>query len=127
MSDDLEAQLDQETEPWMAEPGDKLVGRIVELSTMESQYGDYPLVIVQTDDGKEMAFHAFRTVAKQEIARHKPQVGDRIGIKYLGRLPDKTYDGYKIRIIRSEAPAPAIDFDALTQQVEQELADTPAE
>jgi len=122
MSDDLEQQLDQETQPWMAEPGDKLVGRIVEIGEMESDYGTYPLIIVATETGEEKAFHAFRTVAKQEIARQKPSVGDRIGIKYLGRMPDKNYDGYKIRVVRSDGPPPALDFDKLQADVDRELA-----
>jgi len=122
---DLDERLEAQTEPWMPEPGDKIVGRIVELSTLESQYGEYPLIIVATDDGREFAIHCFRTVLKNEVAKKRPQIGDRIGVKYFGKQPDKDFHGYKLVLERGAGIVPeTIDFDKLQKDVEAELAAT---
>lgn len=123
---DLDERLEAQTEAWMPEPGDKIVGTVVELSELESQYGTYPLLVLATEDGREMAIHAFRTVLKNEVAKKRPQIGDKVGIKYFGQLPDKDFHGYKLVIERGEGtPAPEIDFDAIAQQAEAELAGEP--
>lgn len=127
---DLEERLEAQTEAWMPEAGDKIVGTIVELSELESQYGTYPLIIITTEEGREFAIHCFRTVLKNEVAKKRPAVGDRIGVKYFGQLPDKDFHGYKLVIERGEgslepAKANPIDFDALVAQTEKELAETP--
>ena len=73
-------------EAWRPDPGGKLIGEIVELSS-RSGFDDqpYPILTIKGDDGTELAFHAFHTVAKNELARLRPQVGQRIAIRYDGQ------------------------------------------
>ena len=59
-----------------------------------------PIVTVRTDDGHDYAFHAFHTVAKGELAKVQPRVGDWIGIAYHGPHPTKGYERYRIVIAR---------------------------
>ena len=56
----LDDRLDNFAEAWKPEPGDKLIGTVVDLDERDSAYGDepYPIVTVQNDDGNELAFHA---------------------------------------------------------------------
>jgi hypothetical protein len=58
-------------------------------------------VTIETEDGSEHAFHAFHSVAQNELARVRPCVGDRLGVKYLGKVSGanarSSYHGYRIR------------------------------
>lgn len=80
-------RLDRFAEAWRpTTAGEKIVGRVVDVDLRESEYGaPYPIVTIETDDGVELAFHGFHTVARRELAKQRPQVGDRIGIAYHGR------------------------------------------
>lgn len=104
----LSDELDRDYAPaWRPEPGDKLVGVIAELSEREGYDGDpYPIVTVQADDGS-FAFHAFHSVAQNELARLRPQVGDEIGVKYEGVTKSAngrtTYHAYRIRTAGASA------------------------
>ncbi len=106
-------RLDSFAEAWRPEPGDKLVGLIVDLDERVSQYSDdpYPVVTVQTDDGEELAFHAFRTVARNELAKLRPAVGDRIGVAYHGKKDGRNWESYKIIVERADPEPRAFDWD----------------
>jgi hypothetical protein len=83
---DPDKLVDREfAEAWRPDPGDKLVGEIVELGA-RAGYNDelYPIVTVRQDDGVELAFHAFHTVARNELAKLHPQVGQRLAVRYEG-------------------------------------------
>lgn len=82
MYDRLDAPM---AEAWMPEEGDKLIGIVTDIDTRSSEYGDdYTILTIETEDGEAWAFHAFRTVARNEVAKANPQVGDKVGVKYLG-------------------------------------------
>lgn len=106
----LEKLLAGDTEAWMAEPGETLIGTIVDLQDRTSKFGAYPAITVRKDDGEELTFHAFRSVAKSELAKVRPVVGDRIGILYIGPQPGIDYHLYKIRLDRVNSAA-ALDWD----------------
>jgi hypothetical protein len=116
----LEDRLDSFPEAWKPEAvGDKLVGRVVDVDVRESKYGDpYPIVVVETEDGTERAFHGFHTISRRELAKQKPQVGDRIGIAYHGRSEPSEpgmsgAELYKV-IVEKDEPAP-VDWDAIIE------------
>jgi hypothetical protein len=111
----LADRLDSFAEPWMPDAGEKLIGEVVDLDERENEYGSYPVVTVLTDEGDELAFHAFRTVAKNELAKQRPQVGDRIGIKYVGKPEGKDYELYRIKVERDEQ-SKSIDWDKHTSE-----------
>ena len=84
---------------------------VVDIDMRDSDYGDpYPIVTVERDgDGTELAFHGFHTIARRELAKKRPQVGDRIGIAYFGRgEPSKPgmsgAELYKIVVERDDQP-----------------------
>lgn len=101
--------------------GDKLVGTITALDERTSDYGTYPIVTVQTDEG-ETAFHGFHTVAKNEIARQRPEIGDEIAVKYFGiSSDDHGYERYRVLVDHKSAPATTPDWDKLGADAEREL------
>ena len=71
----------------------------------------YPVVTVETGDGQELAFHAFHTVARNELAKQRPVIGDRIGVAYHGKRDGKNYESYRVIVERTEAELKTIDWD----------------
>ena len=125
------------------EDADLLIGEVVEIEVGESEYGRYPILIVRRDDGEEKAVHGFHSVLQSELLKHKPQVGEKVGIKYLGDVPTKpgskfkSYKGYRVKVERDQAAAfdwskiGAVDDDAIAghvvyAQVEQTPVTVPA-
>lgn len=112
----FEERLDRFPEGWRPKAGDKLIGNIVEISARESEYGGtYPLVIVSTEDGREVAIHGFHAVLKNELARLRPKTGDKLGVRYHGR-DAAGWEKYRVLLERTEPEdAPAPDWAAMTE------------
>lgn len=108
MTRSIDDLLDSFPEGWRPEPGDKLKGAVIGLESRTTEFGEYPIVNVRTHEGKDFAFHAYHTVAKLELEKLQPRVGDEIGIAYHGRHPTKAYERYRIVIARDSGGA-AID------------------
>jgi hypothetical protein len=108
-------------EPWKPEVGANLVGEVIGVEQRDGEFGSYPIVIVITEDGSEFAFHGFHTVAKNELAKQRPAVGDKIAIKSFGRTEDdRGYERYRILV---DKPQAALDWDAIGEQAEAELGE----
>lgn len=100
----IDDQLDVDyAEAWKPGDGDKLVGIVVDVSERDGTYGAYPIVTLRTAEGDELAVHAFHEVLANELARIAPKPGDEIGVKYLGKHPERGYHRYRVR--RSGATA----------------------
>src|SRR4051794_16804882 len=91
----LAARLDSFPEPWKPKQGDKLIGDLVDVDMRASDYGDpYPILTVDAGEGSTMdgnpivgehAWHAFHTMARHEVAKKRPQPGERVGVSYHGK------------------------------------------
>jgi hypothetical protein len=129
--------LDSFAEAWMAKPGDRLIGTVTGLSSRISDYDatKYPIVTVRTDSsgrstedgqpipaGTEKAFHAFRTVAKNELAQLRPRLGDRIGIAYHGKSEHADWHSYRIKVPGRES-GETPDWDAMQADTETDVAE----
>lgn len=118
----LEELLDMESEAWMPEPGDTIVGTIIDVGSNDAGYGIYPILTVEREDGTVNSVHAFHTVLKSEVANRQPRAGDRVGIKYLGKVKTKggkgEYEAYKVRWEIRHEPAP--DWEAMAEDAEEE-------
>ena len=106
----FEDRLEQGTAPaWRPDQGDDdlLVGTVVDIDRGTSDYEPYPLLTIIKEDGTEVAVHAFHTVLKNELIRQQPQLGERIGIKYLGEQQTKpgsrfkSFIGYRVKVDRA--------------------------
>jgi hypothetical protein len=93
----LAERLDSFPEGWRPKPGDKLIGLVTDVDSRESEYHDeqYPIVVVEAEEGStqdgemippgtELAWHAFHTMARREVGKQRPGIGDHIGIAYHG-------------------------------------------
>jgi hypothetical protein len=97
-----------EAEPptaWKPEPGGLLLGPILELdwrtTAHSKRQNDCPVLTVR-DEAEDVVyeFWAFHDVAKSELAKLGPQVGERIAVRFLGRHANG-YFMYKIKVDRS--------------------------
>ncbi len=94
---ELEKSLGEDIEAWMPEKGELLSGTIVQIETRRSEFGPYPALTVQRLDGSTVVFHAFRTVAQNEVLRQRPKTGDLIAVLYVGAETGTDYHNYRIR------------------------------
>lgn len=104
-----------------------LVGEVVEIEVGTSDYGRYPILVVRTKEGEEKAVHGFHSVLQNELVKHKPQVGERVGIKYLGDVPTKpgspfkSYKGYRVKVEREAGTA--FNWNQIATDPEAEIAE----
>lgn len=121
----LEERLDAFAKAWRPEKGDKLIGVVTDVDLRTSDYGPpYPIITVEQEDGSQLAFHGFHAVARRELAKQRPQPGDRIGIAYHGKgEPAKPgmsgAELYRIIVERDEQRM-ALDWDAIGVTAEAE-------
>ncbi len=113
---DFEDRLNHFPEGWKPKVGDSLIGTVAEVSTRDSDYGgEYPVVVIETEDGREIAIHAFHTVLKNELARLRPREGDKLGVKCHGRDGGE-YEKYRVLLERAEPEeAPAPDWTGMAE------------
>jgi hypothetical protein len=125
-------RLSRTTEAWRHEPGDRLVGEVVDVGSNDSGYGVYTVVTLLVDEpgstelggraievGDERAFHAFRTVPAREFEKRRPVVGERLGVVFRGDATNRAgenYADYRVVFARPAAEPAA----AVTEPVEQE-------
>lgn len=114
MKDRLDAER---AESWKPEPGEELIGKITDLGRRTTEWGTYTIVTVQPESGPPLAFHAYHTVAANQLADESPTIGDEIGIRYLGKVDAPSsqygsYQGYRIVVDHPAGWAPAMTPDA---------------
>jgi hypothetical protein len=113
----LEDRLDEEFAPaWRPEAGGSLTGKIVALGERDGGFGRYPIVTVETEGGEELAVHAVHAVLADELAKHQPKLGERIGIRYRGKIDggERPYHAYKVVVDR---PTVGIDWSTYSEDV----------
>lgn len=109
--DQYEDRLDApDAEGWKPQPGDKVVGKILEISQRDGDYGPYKVVTIEKADGVPIAIHAFHSVLAGRLEDQKPGLGDIIGVKYEGKKQGakNTYDNYKVTIFERAAGSPSL-------------------
>jgi len=124
----LASRFDRNQESWKPEVGDIVEGSIVEMSTRESEYGPYPLLVILTTQDTEVAVHGFHSVLKNVLAEQRPSVGDEIAIKYCGVPEGKDYKLYKVALERRSATTAVVpDWGGMvTPEAAAEVAEATA-
>jgi len=89
----LERLQQEAAEGWNPDEGETLLGVILNIkSSQQNEYGIYPIVTVQTDEGKVVAIHCFHQVLKQRLLEKRPAPGEKLAVQYIGEV-DKGEDG----------------------------------
>jgi hypothetical protein len=104
-------------EGWRPDPGDVLIGDVTAIDEGRGfAERPYPVVTVRTDEGEFVAFHAFHTVAREELGKLEPKVGDRLGVSYLGLVrkgDDSCYELYRMKLVPAGGDVAEPDWAAI--------------
>lgn len=126
MARNLEAELAQEgsawPQSWKPEVGETLVGVILRYSSGPSRYGPVRTAIIEKDDGGKCSLWLSSIVLLDLFKRERPKVGERIGVRYLG----KHEKGYRRWSLVVDRPAAELDFSPLGGEPRQEEPPTRA-
>lgn len=111
MSNDLTRlrdRLGRDPQPWTPDVGDSVLGTVIEVDERLSEYGPYPAITVETDDGEEFIIAAYHTALRNEIGRHDIRPGDIFGARYGGKVESKSggssYHAYRCVYERGDRP-----------------------
>lgn len=120
-------RLQQESaEGWNPSDGDTLMGVIKSIKASQpNEYGIYPIVTVETDDGNIVAVHCFHTILRTRLLEKRPAPGERIAIRYIGerqtkRDDDRSYHNYAVVVDRPTDTEAQATWDAFSDDSEQE-------
>ena len=113
----LAAELDRDQEfppSWRPLEGDQIVGVIERYSHGTSSLTGDPVQIVwiEDDQGNRHSVWLNCAVLVSKFADLKPQPGERVGIRYMGKHEAKNYKIFRVVVDRAAAPPAAPTFDA---------------
>jgi len=80
------------------EEGDFIVGEVAAFRTMTSRFGDGEVMVLKNDEDGELWSIFISSVIKTARERENIQVGEHVGIKYLGLVEGENAD-YKDFIV----------------------------
>lgn len=82
-SNDIEEPGDY-AQPWSPQAGDEITGRIATIDSRDGGYGEYPIITIALEDGREVAIHAYHSILVAELAKLEPRIDETIAIAYRG-------------------------------------------
>jgi hypothetical protein len=66
-----------------------LEGEFTNLDEGFSEYGSYPIVTITDDNGEMRSWHAMTDIAKAQLVKATPKIGERLKIMYGGKKASK--------------------------------------
>ena len=124
-------RLQQEAaEGWNPTEGETIMGTVLSIKASQpNEYGVYPIVTIQTDEGKSIALHCFHQTLKERLLEKRPAPGEKIAVQYIGTKESKnrtdpkgdpvTYHNYAVVVDRptdTEAQAAWDTFGGVTAE-----------
>lgn len=104
MPRDLERELQERGDGWPAawnpQPGATLVGTVILYDQGHTQFGPVRTAIIEREEGSRVSLWINSTVLLSLFERDKPKVGERIGLRYLGKHAAKGYRRYHLVVDR---------------------------
>jgi hypothetical protein len=101
IEDELE-QAEQFAPGWRPNEQPTLIGTLTGRTSREGKYGPYEIDTLELDDGGRIAVHRTSKILKEDLV--PARVGDRVGIKYLGRH-ENGWQNYKVVVEPAETSA----------------------
>jgi hypothetical protein len=114
---------------WRPSAGDMLEGTVVKLIARESEYGIYPVIVMDTGDVMYTAVHAFHTILRDAFRELKTKSGDQLVVVYQGKIESKNSAGkdadgterkrsYHSYIVIGNGIDSTVEFDWANEDVE---------
>jgi len=105
-ADEFEQSLDHAEDYAQAwrfdQDGPVIVGHVESFGAFDAGWGEYPIVTLRLADGTKRSVHCQREVLSHELAKVRPRIGERVGIKWLGVPDGKKYHRYIVKVDRPE-------------------------
>jgi len=108
------AKLDQpraETFRFAGE-GDEIAGTVVRLDVADTEYGQQKIVVVDPGDGNLRSIWLLHDALLSQMRKLKPQVGDVIAVRYLGRQTSGSGRSYHAYTVSSDRERPQFQWDS---------------
>lgn len=109
-------------------PGDKIVGRVTEASQGWSDQSEsyYPiLTILDEDTDTRKAVHCFWVALQREMAKWRPQIGERVAVIRKEDKPNKIKGRKDIKIFRVQVEGRTPDIYSNIGKQPTQIPDTP--
>lgn len=90
--------------------GDSVIGVVQKIEVKQGRHGEVPVVTLLDERGEDREVWCGAAVLRSEMARSRPQVGDKVKITLTGMQnvgqpsPMKVFE---VKVKRPDAPAPA--------------------
>jgi hypothetical protein len=104
---DLVTMLEGWDEPppaWKPVPGEILTGTVRGYDTYCGQFGECPVAFIEEEaEGHLMSVYLSATVLYNEFKKVRPKVGEKVGIRYLGKVEGGgrgEYQRFKVMVDR---------------------------
>lgn len=96
---DVLNELDRDHIAWQPQEGAKVSGKVVAITTATSEYGSYPLLVLDPGPNQPLVdVHCFHTWLKSDVVRARLREGDIVGIKYLDRDGPRNAARYRLAV-----------------------------
>lgn len=87
---------------WQLKEGAIVVGKITGYAQVQTSYGEAWVCTIEEETQGPLSIWLTYTVLIDQFKKLKPRVGERIGIKCLGKHPEKGYWRFMVRVDRPE-------------------------
>jgi len=117
--DELEAFTGEYPPTWYPRPGAIICGQLLRYDRAGTAFGNSLVCVIDDDQEGPCTVWLNATVLLDQFKRYKPKVGETVGIKCLGKHPEKGYWRFVVRVDRGQ---PELDLDTV-QAVDAHLVD----
>jgi hypothetical protein len=105
---DLTERLNDERDyapGWRPDEEPDLIYTMTGRTTRDGKFGPYPIDEGEREDGTRVAVHRTASILRADLEPAK--IGDRVGIRYLGRHSTKGYHRFRVVIEPANEPGEA--------------------
>lgn len=90
-----------------------IVGEFIRMEYGTSDYGSHGIMILKTDDVTLRSVWLLHDVLRNEMMRLRPNTGDIVAIRYLGKVrgEKREYIGWRVEVDRARAQV--VDWDSV--------------
>jgi len=101
MLDDISQAEKSAGSIWKPEPGDCFAGIIVNVRPVPGKFGEQNALDIKSEEDGCIYTVFLKTVLENELKRQNAEIGDEVGIKYLGLT--KNYHDYVVKVRKAQA------------------------
>jgi hypothetical protein len=106
-----------------AKAGDEIAGTVVRLDVADTEYGPQRIVVVDPGDGALRSIWLLHDALLSQMKKLKPQPGDVIAVRYLGRQQSGNGRSYHAYTVATDREQPQFQWDGPSARPPAQAAD----